>query len=71
MYLRCRICNRVTDHSKHDKQSNSYNINGSIVNTNVFYICPHCNTGVAGTEVNIKSNINNSIISSFESNFGQ
>lgn len=64
MYLECKICNRVTEHKKEDKQSTTHNFDSSIVSSNVFYICPHCNTGVAGTE--IQTNIGGNIKSTFE-----
>ena len=65
MYLECRICGRVTQHKKVDTQARSYRIGDNVVSMGVFYICPHCNTGVSGTE--ITSNITSNIKSSFES----
>jgi len=64
MYLNCELCKRVTDHKRRDNQSNSHKIGKSVVSSNVFYICPLCNTGVSGTEVHLT--IGNKTKSSFQ-----
>jgi len=64
MYLECKICKRVTEHKRIDKQSTTCVFGAGMVSSNVFYICPHCNTGVAGTEVTTK--INGNFHSTFE-----
>ena len=68
MYLECRICKRVTEHKKIDNQSTTRVFGSGMVSSNVFYICPHCNTGVAGTE--ITTTIGSNITSTFESRLG-
>ena len=65
MYLECRICQRVTDHRIDTSQSKTFNFGtGGFVQTTVFYICPHCNTGVSGT--NTTTNFAGKIESKFE-----
>lgn len=57
MYLNCRICQRVTDHKKDESQASTHVFpNAGVVQLGVFYICPHCNTGVAGNSTMIQSN---------------
>jgi hypothetical protein len=68
MYLECKICKRVTEHKRIDKQSSTHVFSAGMVSSNVFYICPHCNTGVAGTE--ITTSIGSNIQSTFETRLG-
>jgi len=68
MYLECRICRRVTEHREVDTQSKTFVLGGGVVKTNMFYICPHCNTGVSGDH--ITSNIGGSIKSTFTKRLG-
>lgn len=68
MYKECKICNRVTEHKRVDSESRSQRIGLGIVTTSVFYICPHCNTGISGTEV--ISQFGGKITSSFQKTLG-
>jgi len=67
-YKECRICNRVTEHKKIESESKTFQFAQGVVTTNIFYICPHCNTGISGDQVNAK--VGGNIISTFDKKLG-